>query len=159
MDTIRQYVLSVICIVICCGVLQLAVPKGTVGTLFRVISGLAVTITVLSPLLNGKMLYWNYQFDRIVSDSTIAISEGQNIASDLLKQRIKEETESYILTKASDLNVEMDVDVNLASDYPNTPVAVTMKGKISPYAKQRLATYIANDLAIPGENQIWISEV
>ena len=58
-DTIRQYVLSVICIVICCGVLQLAVPKGTVGTLFRVISGLAVTITVLSPLLNGKMLYWN----------------------------------------------------------------------------------------------------
>lgn len=157
MDTLRQYILSIICIVVSCGVLQLLVPKGTIGTLFRVISGLAVTITVLSPLMNGEMLYWNYQFDRMISDSTIAVVEGQSTASELLKQRIREETESYILTKASDLKAEMNVDVDIASDYPNVPVAVTMKGKISPYAKKQLIAYIENDLAIPEEKQLWIS--
>lgn len=157
MDTVRQYILSVICIAVVCGVLQMLIPKGTAAALFKVISGLAVTITVLSPIVNEQMLQWDYSFEHMVSDGTIAASDGQRAAGDLLKQHIREDTEAYILSKASDWGASIVVNIELASEYPNAPVAATMKGNISPYAKKQLSASLTGDLGIPEEKQIWIS--
>jgi len=156
-ETLQEYILSVICIAVICGVLQFLVPKGTSTVLTKIISGLVVTITVLSPLVNEQMFDWDYQFDRIVLESTDAVAEGESTAMDLLKQRIKEETETYIITKASDLGVKMTANIELSSEYPNVPIAATMNGKISPYARKQLSACIAADLGIPEDKQIWIS--
>lgn len=157
MGSLRAYILSVICAAVICGILQMLVPKGTVSTLIKVITGLVVVITALSPLINEEILRWDLRFDRIVSDGSAAITAGQDAASELLRERIKEETESYILTKASAMGLTISAEVEVASDFPNAPERVTLNGHITPYRKQQLASYLSSELGIPEENQKWMS--
>lgn len=156
MESIRQYILSVICVAVVCGVLQMLLAEGTAAALVRIISGLIVTITVLSPVVDENLLQWSVRFDHIMSDVDMAVTEGQTTASDLLKQRILKDTETYILTKAADLGASISVSVTLASDYPNAPESVIIKGEVSPYAKKQLEAYLAKDMGILEENQIWM---
>lgn len=155
-EALREYILSVICTAIVCGVLQILVPNGTSATLSKMISGLVITISVLSPVMNDHIIDWDNQFDHIISDSIFAVSAGENVASDLLKERIIKDTETYILTKASELGANLSAKVDLSSEYPNQPIAVTMKGNISPYLKKQLTANIVTELGIPEEKQIWI---
>lgn len=157
MGSLRAYILSVICAAVICGILQMLVPKGTVSTLIKVITGLVVVITALSPFINEEIFRWDLQFDRIVSDGSAAITAGQDAASELLKERIKEETESYILTKASAMGITLAAEVEVASDFPNAPERVILNGNVSPYGKQQLTSYLSSELGIPEENQKWIS--
>ena len=66
---------------------------------------------------------------------------------------IKAETEAYILDKASQLNVELSVEVTI--DEENIPTAVTLSGEVSPYARRQLQEIIESDLGIAKENQRW----
>ena len=157
MESLRAYILSVICAAVICGIIQMLVPKGTVSTLIKVITGLVVVITALSPLINEEILRWDLRFDRIVSDGSAAITAGQDAASELLRERIKEETESYILTKASAMGVNLSAEVELAPDFPNAPVSVILDGNVTPYGKQQLASYLSSELGISEENQKWMS--
>ena len=54
MSAISQYVLTVICTVILCAVMQMFLPGGSAGTLLKMISGLMVTITVLTPFVERQ---------------------------------------------------------------------------------------------------------
>lgn len=157
MESLRAYIMSVICAAVICGILQMLVPKGTVSTLVRVITGLVVVITALSPFINEEIFRWDLRFDRIVSDGSSAIIAGQDAASELLKERIKKETESYILTKASAMGLNLSVEVEVASDFPNVPESVILNGNVTPYGKQQLIAYLSSELGIPEENQKWMS--
>ena len=158
MDSIRQYILSVICMVIVCGVLQLIFQEGANASLIKLISGLIVTITVLSPLLKDKILQWDLTIENIATDGGLAVEEGERVAENALTGLIKEKTQTYILTKASEMGTDVTVDVEVQEMYPNTPKAVTIKGKVSPYVKQQLANCMRQDLGIAEEDQIWISQ-
>lgn len=157
MDAIRQYILSVICMAIVCGIVQMLFPSGTVASVVKILSGLIVTIAVLSPLLQEKVLQWDLTFESIVSDGEAAVAEGQTAAEDALAQLIKEETQTYILNKASALGADITVEVQLRSEYPNEPASVTVRGAVSPYVKQQLANCLSQELGIAEEDQIWIS--
>lgn len=157
MSALRQYILAVACMTVACGVLQMLLTNGTVSSLVKIISGLVVSISVFSPLIKENLFHWNMQFESIVSDASEAIAQGQMIASEMVQQRIKERTEEYILTKASEMGADISPWVELKSEFPNEAEKVTIEGSITPYVKKRLVALISKDLGILEEDITWIS--
>lgn len=157
MDALRQYVLSIVCVVIVCGVAQNLLRDSTVASLVKVVCGMVISVVVLLPIVREDVFHWDLAFEHLNSERLFAVSEGENIAEDLRKQHIKEQTEAYILSKASDLGANIIVSVDLAEEHPNAPESVTIQGEISPYAKQRIAANVAGDLGISEDKQTWIS--
>ena len=86
---------------------------------------------------------------------TDAVAEGEQQTKTALARLIKQRTCAYILDKAQALNVALEVEVTLSDDDIPVPEAVRLKGKVSPYAKGRLQTIIAEDLGIEKERQTW----
>ena len=157
MDSIRQYVLSVICMVTVCGLVQMLFQSGTTASLVKMICGLIVTIAVLGPLLKDKILQWDLAFESLAMEGELVAADGVCAANEAQKQFIKENTQTYILTKAKEMGADLAVEVQLQEDYPNIPQTVTVSGSVSPYTKRQLAAFICLELGIAEENQIWIS--
>ena len=156
MESIRQYILSVICVVFLCGVAQIFVSDSK-NTLVRFASGLIITAAVLSPVLNADDFSMDLFFDEISANSEWVVKEGELAALRTTSEFIKEKTESYILDKARELDTQITVDVKLTDDQMPVPTEITVCGNLSPYVKRQLSDQIRNDLGIDEGNQIWIS--
>lgn len=157
MGSIRQYILSVICIAVLCGLAQALFSKSSTHTLVKLITGLMVTITVIGPLLRQTDFSLGAYLDRISADGSWAVAEGEEAAIQAMSARIKEKTETYILDKAVQMGATITVDVKLEEGMPPTPAEITVKGTVSPYVKKQLSDCLRNDLGIPEDKQIWIS--
>ena len=157
MIEIRQYFLSVICVVVLCGLMQLLLPSGTAGALLKLICGLLVMITVVRPLLQDRFFQWDLALENIHREQELAIWEGENYSRESLRKIIMEKTQAYILNKASELGADITVELELSRDSPYLPKKVTLFGTITPYAKQQMAEFMESELGIAKEDQRWIS--
>lgn len=157
MHSLRQYILAVTCITVACGVLQMLLADGTASSLVKILSGLIVSIAVLTPLIKEDIFRWDLRFESIVSDASAVIAEGQTVASEMVQQRIKERTEEYILTRASDVGADIIATVELETEFPNEPEKLKIRGAVSPYVKEQLTASISKDLGILEEDITWIS--
>ena len=157
MGSMRQYILSVLCVVIMCGLTQALFPEGTMHALIKWIGGLAVTITVLNPLVKGDLLQWDMAFSDLLVNKEIAIGQGMQIGEDALLARITESTCTYILNEASGMGANVEVEVELQEDYPYQPELVRICGAVSPYIKQQLSIFLYRKLGITEDHQIWVS--
>ncbi len=159
MDAIREYLLRIAAAALICSILTaITGKKGTLGTVVKLVSGLLLTLTVVSP--------WTaVRFDGILdfagdisADADAAAASGENAALEAYSAIIKEETEAYILDKADSLGAELTVNVLLEGDSPPVPVSVELGGSISPYGKQVLSNLIEEELGIGQEDQIWTGQ-
>lgn len=157
MDSIRQYILSVICITIACGVVQQLLAGSQHYGIMRIITGLMVTISALHPFLNLNDFSFDLCFDQITSDGAWIAEEGERMAADKASDIIRESTAAYISDKASVLGASVNVEVELKKNMVSRPYRVTITGELSPYVKKQLSTYIQKELEISEDAQIWIS--
>ncbi len=158
MEILRQYVMSIVAASILSGIILGFFQSSTVKQLLKMLCGLFLAFAVMRPI---------QQFD--VSDLAIPgtteareaqelAAMGEEMALDALRDIIKAETEAYILDKAAQLNVDLEVQVTVSGDDPPIPVSVTLTGPAAPYAKQRLEAVLTQELGIPKENQTWTGE-
>lgn len=156
MQGIREYLLSVTAAAIICAIAKNMVgEKGIGGRIIRVVTGLFLVITLLSPIVKIRLENIENYFEDIRFDSEGIVSNGSEMANDALGSIIKEQTEAYILDEATRLGTQLDVEVKLSDSYPPEPCQVVMKGSVSPYQKQNISLYISHYLGIPQEHQIW----
>ena len=156
MEAIRQYLLSVVAAAIICGVTtNLLGKKGTFGAVLKLLTGLFLAITVVSPLTKIQLIDFYEYADNLSIESGALTQQGQTMANEELRAIIKSRTEAYILDKAASMGSDLRVEVKLSDSDPPQPASVTIEGAVSPYAKQRLKELIANELGIPEENQVW----
>lgn len=156
MDDIRQYLISVIAVTLICGILTGLLGKESSGyTIARLISGLLIAFTVISPILDVDLHNILNFTDTLYQSGEMAAQDGQRISETAMQTIIKSETEAYILDKAASLGVELEVDVLLEDTYPMAPKSVRVSGSISPYGRNWLQNVIAEELGISKENQIW----
>ena len=149
MEALRQYVISVVAAALLCGIVVRLFPNGSGKQVGKLICGLFLAYTVLSPI--SRVDFSNLpDFSLRCMDDAM----GENLARDSMADIIKEETEAYILDKAADLHANLRVEVAVGED--NLPAAVTISGEASPYARRQIQAMIANDLGISKENQKWI---
>lgn len=157
MDSMKQYLLSVIFAAIVIGIAQGIVGKKTQHKpAVCLLTGLFFLLTVLSPLKTANWHQYFGYFDEINLESEAEATSGYLVAQTEMERIITEQTESYIYDKATAMGVELDVTVTLEIvDSLPVPIAVKLEGSISPYDKAKMKEIIKNDIGIPEDQQEW----
>lgn len=156
MGDVQQYLLTVTAAAMVCAVVNtLSGPKGTVKAVLKLLTGLFLALSVISPWLDIGQLNLSSFTDDLQNEAVDAVSLGETMALDSVGRIIKEKTAAYILDKAESLGLDIVVEVTLDSSNPPQPCAVKIDGATSPYAKDILMQYIEDNLKIAKENQSW----
>lgn len=154
MDEVRQYIVSIITAAIICGTVTCLVgKKGNIASIVKFLCGLFMTITAIAPWVNLR-LPDDYSFwDTLQAEAQISVAEGEEISAQMQSAIIKEQLESYVLEKANSL--ELDVSVEISLNDRNLPDLVIIQGAASPYARNRLSSYICENLGVTEDGLKW----
>lgn len=156
MDSVRQVVVSILTASVICGIVtKLVGEKGVSGAVTKMICGLFLMFTLISPIKELRLESMADLASDLSLDAQYAASEGEQQTRDALRGVIKERSETYILDKAAGMDATISVCVELSEDDLPVPIAVSLSGAVSPYTKGRLTSIITQDLGIPKEAQTW----
>lgn len=156
MDTFRQYILSIISAAVICSIItQLAGKKEAYASIIKLLCGIFMAITIVSPLGQFKFPELVNELEAVQQEADALCSESTSAVNSELSALIKAESEAYILDKATELGLDIQVDMTMdISDIP-IPSSLVIKGAASPQAKQKLQQIIESDLGIPEDKQVW----
>ena len=158
MDPVRQYLLSLMASAIICATVKSVTNEKTFsGGMIRLIAGIIMTLTVLSPVMLLDIDDLPSLTAELTADAEAAAAAGKEMADAEMKAIIIRQTQAYILDKAADYGAALDAEVIMPQDGSPQPVGVIISGSVSPYAKAQLQKIIADDIQISKENQQWIS--
>lgn len=153
MESLSRYVLTLVCGAVICAIVLSVSPGGSGAPMRRMMCGLFMAFLAISPLkqldLSEYTLFSNFSLE-----AETAAQDGMLQADGAIISIIKEESEAYILDKAEALGFTLEACVEVDGE-SHLPVAVTLSGSITPYAKQTLAGLIQDDLGIGKEAQTW----
>lgn len=155
---VGTYLLSVAAAALFAALTQSLLPKGGVRRVAGFVGGLVLILAVVSPLagLEYADLARSMAQIRIETEQmqTGVHTGNREILSEIIKQRC----EAYILEKARNLGLSLEVTVTLEEDgtYPY-PAGVILKGSFSQTQRAALTAEISQNLAIPARQQEWIA--
>ena len=159
MEAIRDYILSLIAGALVCSVLMGLLAGRHFAEIGKFLCGLFLTVSVLHPLaeldISGLLTRWKLQ-DTSEGEAIAAL--GQDLSRNLLAERIKQETEEYILDKAASLDASVAVELTLTDGDIPVPESILLIGSIKPAAQEQLTDILIRDLGIAKENQVWIQQ-
>ena len=156
MDFVRQYLLSVIVASVIVGIITGFInKKNSHYAVIRLVCGLFLAFTMLSPLFKLKIENIADFYSGITANADTVVSEGKEIANEAAGEIIKEKLEAYILDKASTLQLDVDVELTLDENLPPAPQTVAIVGNVSPYGKSVLSDFLEKEIGVPKENQQW----
>ncbi len=158
MQSIREYLLGVLAAALICGIAsEIMGKKGVSGSLVKLLCGVFLSVSVVAPLADLRLSALPDWTQDIQLDASQAVAEGNQLANAEYRAVITRQTQAYILDKAESLGATLTVEVTLAQDALASPEAVTLRGSISPYAKQTLSRWIISELGIEEEALKWIA--
>lgn len=156
MESVQNYLISVVAASVVCGIVNSIMgKKGTAASVIKLVTGIFLSLTVISPLVQIRLTDLEYVTDSLALDASMAAAYGEDLSIQAMTSIIKSEAEAYILDKAASLGVELEVEVTLQDTDPYAPESVCLKGSASPYVKSQLTQYIAKQMGIPEEAQLW----
>ncbi len=156
-EGLRSYLLSVVSACLLLTLIGIVLPDNRFRKLASVAGSLLVVMTVVSPVLSLNP----DQIAQTVSDFLVETETARTQVKvsdrDLLSDIIKQRCEAYILDKASDMGLELQVEVVLSEtgEYPY-PTAVKIEGSMTPEEHRILSRYISEELGLPREQQEWL---
>lgn len=158
MTMLREYLIGVVAAaLICCLVKALAGEKGTAAAVIKMLCGVYLCVSVAAPLGQFRISDLSDIAKDYQQSGQEAASYGEKLSAEAMAGIIKAETEAYILDKATSLDADIRVEVILSDISPYEPCAVTVTGKVSPYARTVLSGILETDLGIGKESQKWNS--
>lgn len=156
MNQPASYVFTLFAAAIVCGILTGIGKETGYHGLIKLLCGVFLMLTLIAP-------FANLSFDGISpfampfsSEAKQASKAGEVYVQNALAEVIKQETQTYILDKASQLQASVMVDVTVSSDLIPIPVNVRITGSVTNEQRKQLEQLITNDLNIAKENQTWI---
>lgn len=152
-----QYIISVVAIAVIISISQTLVQEKTVfGSIFKLITGLILTISIVSPWLKVRMTDFQDLMDHAQIDASVFVQEGQYAYQSEMNKLIIDQTQAYIMDKAVSLGMSICVEVVLADQTIPSIDSIKIVGNASPYAKQRMIQIIQEDVGISQEQVVWI---
>ena len=127
----------------------------SVGSIIKFISGIFLGLTVISPILNVQSFNISDYFSSLTTDAEIIADTGSDFAAANQKAIIMEQASAYVLEKAKALNLDITAQLEFGNENIPIPKQIYLNGNVSPYAKKELTHFIAEQLGIPEENQVW----
>ena len=153
----RQYLLSLITSALLCSVVYgLLDKKSGYFPIIKLICGLFITVTAISPLTNISIPDISGYIGDTKFDANRFINEGQTATYESIASIITANLESYILDVANEIGADIQVQIILDDQTPPSPHSVKIMGNVSPYKKQQIQQIIEKQLGIPEEHQIWM---
>ena len=147
------YILSVTCAAALAAILRAIAGEGTMGKLTKLLSGLFLAVTVLSPLVKMEIPDPARWLEDYMEEGEAAAQAGEAMAKDYSQSIISAELEAYILDKAASFGADLTVEVRL--DDAGLPESVVLSGALSPADRQTLSRIMEVDLGIGEEAQTW----
>ena len=156
MDLVRDYVLSVVAAAII-GTLALSITNKnrTYCSVIRLLVGVFLSVTIVAPLAKVQLHELSLQLNNISGSGSEYVLKGCEISRSATADIISEQVAKYILNKAEELGMSVDVSVNMSNENELKPQSVHIRGTTTPYAKAKLRNILENELEIEEENQIW----
>lgn len=152
----RNYIISIAAAAVICVIVgNLISDKTPNGQILKLLCGILMTITALTPVLDIGFDHITDYFGALTVDADRYVANGTSASQSSAAAIIKSQTEAYILDKANTMGLEIAVEVQLDESKNQIPCSVIITGTASPYTKSRLGSYITQTLGIPEENQRW----
>ena len=145
----REYLLGVLCAAFICSIVGSVGGAGQ-GTR-KLIGGVFLALTLLHPL--GSLDLPKVPLDSYLNEAEAAAEAGQIQASSARNALITDSLTAYILTKAAELDLDIEARVTLTAD--GLPEAVTITGRASPSERERLTTTLTAALGLGKEDIRW----
>ncbi len=156
MEHIREYLISVTAAAILAGIIRsMAGEKGSTAGILRMVCGIFLAFTVMGPFTDIQLQDSSLLHLDVMDHAGAAVEDGLDYAQRAMARLIKTRTEAYILDKALAFQAQITVEVSVSDDETPIPIACTVTGNLSPYAKKQLMRIIESDLGIPKEAQQW----
>lgn len=153
MEQIRTYITGIVAVSFLIAIIiSLIGGVRFVSPAIKLIGGILLSLTVISPLVNWKISEISSFYNEIVTDAQTYTDEGVSNYNDAINAVITKEAESYILDEARKYSADITVNVSVEE---GIPIRISLEGNISPYAKSKLQDTIEKDIGIPKEHQIW----
>ena len=154
MDSICEYILSVVCAAILCAILSgISGEKGSTAPIRKLIYGIFLCFTVISALGQFHLTDILEPLGDIRQEALATSAIGQALYQESLTQVITEQTEAYILDKAQSLDITLTVQV--WPDENGKPHRVSLEGIVPEAGREALSEALEAELGIPKEHQIW----
>ncbi len=142
------------CALICAVVLRFFGEKAIIGSAVKLLCSVTMAIAVVSPWTSLD-LHGFFSSLRFADIGGEYAADGENSAKESMAQIISEKTGAYILDKANSLGASLQVTLTLTEDRIPVPCGAVLQGRISPYGKQVLSSWMEDALNIPKEAQQW----
>lgn len=156
MESVSNYLLTVIAgSVICTLIICIIGKKNHYYGIIKLLLGLFLAITVISPWTNLNFNNISYHFSQFHADGSSAVGNGTTMANNAMGELIKQNAEAYILDKANSMGANVDVEITVSDGSPPVPIGVVIRGVVAPYIKGRLQQMLEKDFEITKENQLW----
>ena len=153
MGALREWLTSLVAVSMLLSVARTLVPEGSIRKISSFTGGLILLVVLLRPLLGADLS----RLDLHLEDYERAIGQRQEELASAgeaeLAGIIEERIAAYISDKADTLGlaVKVQVETKPAGDGVPVPWRAELWGPRSP----ALATYMEEELGIPGERQVW----
>ena len=155
MNGVAQYILTVTAAAMLVGILQSLAGQGAMGGVAKLVSGIFLTLTVLSPIWELELPDLQGWIAGFSIDGQSVAAEGSAMAEGARVDIITTQVEAYILDKAALYQASLAVDVKLNA--AGVPQSVYLTGEVSPYARTQLSRILETDLGLGEEAQQWSS--
>lgn len=152
-NAVRGWLTAVIAASFLVALAQGMVPEGTVRKISGLIGGLVLMMVLVRPLLGADFDKIDLQYDAYAAEIGQRQAELETESQTAREALIAEKTEAYILDKAASLGLDCTVRVLLepGEDGIPVPAAAELAGQTS----AELADYMAQELGIPKERQVY----
>lgn len=150
---VREWLTSVVAVALLLTAVQAMVPEGNLRKISSFTGGLVLLAALLQPVLKADLSRIQLDFDGCGSAVRERTEELSRAGERELAEVIAAKTEAYILDKAALLGLSVTVRVETepgAGGLP-LPAAAEITGRRS----AELSAYIAQELGIPEEEQVW----
>lgn len=156
MKSFASYLLRVISAVLLQALLERICPSKGAGRIARLAGGLMLVMCVLSPLVRLDTQQLSALLARTVLSTQQATTGIEIPTQDLASRIISERVQTYILDKAVQLGLQIEVEVSMHTEgaYPY-PDGVRLCGSMDESQRQELRYYIEENFAIPADRQVF----
>ena len=156
MGKLGEYIVCVCCAALLCGIVNAMMPKGTTREILKLVGGLFLAFTVISPIRDLEFPDLSQMTTTLQEEVSQAVARGEEMARQAAAASIKKELEAYILDKALSLRLEVRVQLKLREDTLH-PESVILIGNPSPDSRNQLTRWICEELGLTKEAVTWIS--
>ena len=156
MGKLGEYIVCVCCAALLCGIVNAMMPKGTTREILKLVGGLFLAFTVISPIRDVEFPDLSRMTTTLQEEVSQAVARGEEMARQAAADSIKKELEAYILDKAQSLRLQIRVQLKLEEETLH-PASVSIIANVSPSAKEEMEYWLCRELGLTKEDITWIS--